>query len=249
MRVKKDCFLVLNCYNPCVSTTMASLSPDKFRLKVQVAKLAPEKDPAFYIVPPLLVAALFAFCAYVPRAVLNFKHPFAPKYVAASKPRVDLPDPNINLPLFAIPSGSENLLKGAQRVSVSAEDKEAPARNAVNGSCEDDANVAVALPAGKTPAWWQVEIPAGVMGEELVIYGGGSQSPAGKLIGGFSVEIEYSGGQTVSREFCREGFALEGHETWKLDAAQSVRRIRVSALRPDTPIVLREVQLIGAGQH
>ncbi len=225
---------------------MASPSPKRSRLTVQVSMLKPEKDPAFYIVPPLLVAAVFAFCAFVPRAVFNFRHPFAPKYVAAEKPRVELPDPNVSLPEYEMPGGCTNLFRRADKVTVSAAVKEAPAHNAVNGSCADDAQVAVAQPAGGAPAWWQVEMPRAMAGQELVIYGGGSQSPAGKFVGGFSVEVEFEGGETASREFCREGFALEGYETWKLEGGQGVRRVRVSALRPDTPVVLREVQLIGS---
>ncbi len=222
---------------------MESPSPQKRKLKLQVPVLKAEKDPAFYIVPPLLVAALFAFCAYVPRDVLNFKR--TPRLATTQKARVDLPDPNANLPEYEIPEGCVNLLQGAQAVSVSAELAGASALNAVNGSCADDANVAVAQPSG-SPAWWQAELPQASAGQAVVVYGGGSQSPVGKLEGGFSVEVTYEGGETASRDFCSEGFALEGHEVMKLDSTQNVQRIRVSALAPGKSIILREVQLISS---
>ncbi len=227
---------------------MASFSPQKLRLKVQKATLKPDKDAAFYIVPPLLVAAVFAFCAYVPRSVLDFKRSSGVKLIAAAKAaRVDMPDPNASLPEYELPTGCANLLQGVGRATVSAALTGAPALNALNGSCADDENVAVAMPADGE-AWWQAELPGGKAGQELVIYGGGSQSPAGKFVGGFSVEVEYSSGETKTRSFCTDGFALEGYETMKLDSAESVKRIRVTALKPHTPVVLREVQLIGSAE-
>ncbi len=215
-------------------------------MRLQAPVIKAEKDPAFYVVPPLLVAAVFAFCAYVPRDAVDFKRPSAKRVVVAAPKleRVTLADPNTSLPEYEIPAGCVNLLQGAKSVKVSAAAEGAPALNAVNGSCADDAEVAVAQPSGGA-AWWQVETPSGLAGQELVIYGGGSQSPAGKLTGGFRVEVDYTGGKKASREFCREGFALEGHEHMKLDASQKVKRIRVTALKPEALVVLREVQLIG----
>ncbi len=225
---------------------MASFSPKQLRLKVQSAKVKADKDPAFYIVPPLLVAAVFAFCAYVPRALLDFDRGSGVKVIGAAKAtRVDMPDPNASLPGYELPEGCANLLQGVTSVKVSATAEGAPALNALNGSCADDANVAVAQPVGNKPAWWQVDVPGGKAGQRLVIYGGGAQSPAGKFVGGFNVEVEYAGGEKASRDFCREGFALEGYESMKLNAAEPVRRIRVSALNLNSPVVLREVQLIG----
>ncbi len=223
---------------------MASFSPKQLRLKVQTAQVRKEKDLAFYLVPPVLVAALFAFCAYVPRSVLSFNRGPAVKVVSAQKTRVELPDPNTSLPGYEMPEGCSNLLRGATAVRVSAAVAESPALNAVNGSSADDANVAVAQPTGNSAAWWQVDMPRAAAGRELVIYGGGSKSPAGKFVGGFSVEVEYEGGEKTMREFCREGFALEGFETMKLNAMENVKRIRVTSLG-GTPVVLREVQLIG----
>ncbi len=224
---------------------MASPTPQGRKLNLQVPVLKVEKDPAFYIVPPLLLAAVFAFCAYVPRDWVSFKRPVSKVIAVQQKPRVELPDPNATLPAYAIPAGCANLLQGAEKVTVSAAEEAAPALNAVNGSCADDAHVAVARPSGG-PAWWQVELPKAAAGQELVIYGGGSKSPAGKLEGGFSVEVTYEGGEVARRSFCREGFALEGHETMKLDEEQKVKSVRITALRPQALIVLREVQLIGS---
>ncbi len=219
-------------------------------MKVQVPVPGAEKDPAFYVVPPLLVAAVFAFCAYVPRELLDFKRPSAGSaLVQAERPKVELPDPNLSLPEFKLPAGCSNLLQNARAVTVSAEVEGAPALHAVNGSCADDDKVAVAAPGkDKQPAWWQVKLPQGAAAQQLVIYGGGSKSPAGKLVGGFRVEVEYDNSRTQNREFCREGFALEGYETMKLDSGAGVKSIRVTALRPDTPLVLREVQLISAAE-
>ncbi len=228
---------------------MASSPLESLRLKVQAPTLRKERDFAFYIVPPLLVAAVFAFCAYVPRSVLDFKRDSGVRVVAAAKAaRVEMPDPNADLPDYEIPSGCTNLLQGVTAVKSSGELAGAPVLNALDGSCADDANVAVAQPSGSHPAWWQVEVPAGRAGQQLVIYGGGSQSPAGKLVGGFSVDVVYEGGRKDSREFCSDGFALEGYEAMALDSSLPVKRIRVTALTPQTPIVLREVQLIGAAE-
>ncbi len=226
---------------------MASSPLERLKLKVQAPTLKAEKDSAFYVVPPLLVAAVFAFCAYVPREVMNFSLPSARRVVVqAEKPRVELPDPNASLPEYAMPTGCANLLEGAKALKVSAAGEGAPAANAVDGSCADDDRVAVAQPVGNSPAWWQVELPTGQAGQQLVIYGGGSKSPAGKFTGGFSVEVTYEGGQKAQRSFCSEGFALEGYETMKLDTSQKVERVRVTAQKTDAPVVLREVQLISA---
>ncbi len=225
---------------------MASFSPKQLRLKVQTARVKREKDPAFYIVPPILVAAVFAFCAYVPRSVLDFKRSSGVRMIAASKiVRVDMPDPNVGLPDYELPEGCVNLLRGAANVKVSAPVEGAPALNAVDGSCADNDVIAAALPADNESAWWQVELPQGKPGQELVIYGGGSQSSAGKFVGGFSVDVQYDNGETATRSFCLEGFALEGYETMTLSESAKVKRIRVTALEGKAPVVLREVMLIG----
>ncbi len=231
---------------------MASPHPAKNRLRLSAPVIRRESDPAFYIVPPVLLALVFAFCAYVPHEVNKKPVAAAPSQAveapsAAVRKEVQLADPNESLPEYSMPSGRKNLLVGATSVSVSAPGKDAPATNAVDGSCENDTHVAVAMPAAGQPAWWQVEAPSGdgFAAERVVIYGGGSKSPAGKLRGGFRVDVLYADGEMEQREFCREGFALEGYESWQLNDSRPVFRVRVTALKPDAPVVLREVQLIG----
>ncbi len=238
---------------------MASPHPAKPKLRLNVPVIRKESDPAFYIVPPVLLVLVFAFCAYVPRAEKKSEPvAAAPQQTVVETPAepvkeaVVLEDPNVSLPDFTIPSGMKNLLVGATDVRVSSPGKDAPAANAVDGSCENDVHVAVAMPGSGENAWWQVEVPAGqeLAAERLVVYGGGSKSPVGKFLGGFSVEVQYADGGVDAREFCKEGFALEGYETWKLKSSQGVQRVRVTALKPDAPVVLREVQLIGpAAEH
>ncbi len=238
---------------------MALKAPAQRKLKLQAPVLKKEKDPAFYIVPPVLIAVVYAFCAFVPHDVKP-QTPAATAAKPAATAKVDREsaparsgvalaweDPNTALPEYTMPAGCENVLEGVAGVSVSAAGTGAPAGNAVDGSCENDGHVAVANPAGGENAWWQVEAQDGqpFSGERIVIYGGGSRSIAGKLVGGFRVEVAFAGGETISREFCQPGFALEGHETWELGGQQSVQSIRVSALKADAPVVLREVQLIG----
>ncbi len=209
-----------------------------------VIKKKKSSAPAFILVLLLLLGAGYAYYANTPQGAAPAK---AEKKAAMAPKTARRSDVNSALAPYAISEGSKNLLAGAKKVSVSAADDACPATNAVDGSCENDANVAVARPAGGENAWWQVEAAAGkeYAGDCVVIYGGGTNSPAGKLIGGFRVDVEYADGETDSREFCKPGFALEGHEAWQLGNDSGVRSIRVSALRADTPIVLREVQLIG----
>ncbi len=230
---------------------MALPPPAKKKLRLNVPVVRRESDPAFYIVPPILLAVVFAFCAYVPRTVKKAEKVVVekPAVVAPAepvKPEVVLTDPNVDLPEYAIPSGMQNVLVGAADVRVSAPGTDTPAKNAVDGSCENDPHVAVAMPAAAENAWWQVELPAGqgVAAERLIIYGGGSESPVGKLKGGFSVEIQFDDGSMEQRQFCKQGFALEGYESWNLSGKPAVQRVRVTALKPDCPVVLREVQLL-----
>ncbi len=219
------------------------------------------KDLAFYIVPPVLVAAVFAFCALVPNGAAPAKpmaatQPVAKPVATVTKPVVEEPkevlptDPNATLPPFAIPAGCENVLEGAELVSCSAEDKDCPAINAIDGSCEDDAHVAVVRPAGGEAAWWKIDASEdhSFSGDTLVVYGGGAKSPAGKLEGGFMVVLELKDNRSMSRTFCEPGFALEGYEAWKLGGMQEVAHVRVIALKKDKPLVLREVQLIGPAE-
>ncbi len=229
---------------------MALPPPAKKKLRLNVPVVRRESDPAFYIVPPILLAVVFAFCAYVPRTVKKaekvVEKPVVVTPAEPEKPEVVLTDPNVDLPEYAIPTGMQNALVGAADVRVSAPAADAPAKNAVDGSCENDTHVAVAMPGEGENAWWQVELPAGqgVAAERLVIYGGGSESPVGKFKGGFSVELQFDDGSTELRQFCKQGFALEGYESWKLSGKPAVQRVRVTALKPNAPVVLREVQLI-----
>ncbi len=254
---------------------MARRSP--FQLTVQTPRLAARKDgAAFYIVPPILVAAVFAFCAFVPRGLptVATTSTSKPAAVAASTKPGRLPakaakstskpttkpvsspavatvapkDVNDGLPEFAIPAGQENLLEGVESVAVSAQKDDMLAVNAVDGSCENDRHVAVGTPDARGEAWWQAKAPEGAVwvGDRVVIYGGGSASPAGKMLGGFRVDITLEDGKMMSRDFCKQGFALEGYESWNLDSERRVKALRVTALQSGLPVVLREVQLLGA---
>ncbi len=251
---------------------MARRSP--LQLTVQKPRSAARKDgKAFYIVPPILVVAVFAFCAVVPRglpttaaapatpaakpaAVASASKPAAKPAAKPASTPADKPvavatapkDVNDGLPEFAIPAGQGNLLEGIESVAVSAPEEGMEAVNAVDGSCENDRYVAVARPAAEGGAWWQASAPGGAAwaGDCVVVYGGGSASPAGKMLGGFRVDLTLEDGNIMSRDFCKEGFALEGHESWKLGGTQRVAALRVTALQPGQPVVLREVQLLGA---
>ncbi len=250
--------------------------PRPLPLTVQTPTVAAPKDgAAFYIVPPVIVAVAFAFCALVPRglppvpvaestakpaAVTSTAKPAATKPAtsgsAASTARPASPvtpvaaspkDINDGLPEFPIPSGQENLLEGIETVSVSAPKAELDAINAVDGSCENDRHVAVGMPGAGGEAWWQASAPEGApwAGDCVVIYGGGSASPEGKLIGGFRVDVTLEDGAIMSRDFCEQGFALEGYESWKLGGERRVKSLRVTALQREQPVVLREVMLLG----
>ncbi len=234
--------------------------------------VAARKDgPAFYIVPPVLVAAAFAFCAIVPRglpapassarpaAVAGGAKPAAAAKTApaatvsksAAKPAVAAAPRDINdgLPEFAIPAGQENVLEGIESVALSAPKAEdMGAINAVDGSCENDRHVAVAVPGADGEAWWQASAPGGACwaGDRVVVYGGGSASPVGKMVGGFRVDVTLEDGACMSRDFCEQGFALEGYESWNLGGERRVQGLRVTALQPGQPVVLREVQLLGS---
>ncbi len=243
---------------------------------------ARKDGPAFYVVPPLLLAAVFVFCAHVPGPGSLFSSEtdvaVAPPATDAAAPGaapVDAAAPaatategqksagagmgvamtpsapadvNDDLPEFAIPEGMESVAEGAELVSVSASREGMPPDNAVDGSCENDGYVAVALPgADGSSAWWQLDAPqnSSFSANTVVVYGGGSASPAGKLVGGFRVDVTLEDGTVVSRNFCEPGFALEGYEALPLGGDKRVRRVRVTSLRTGTPVVLREVQLIG----
>lgn len=158
------------------------------------------------------------------------------------------PDPNATLPPYAIPDGFDNLLPPDTPASASATDAAYPLSNATDGSVENDDTVALALPAEGKPAWaeWTPAPGSTAAVSTVVIYGGGSQSKRGKLCGGFRVELTLADGSRLSRNFCEAGFALEGYEAWTLPRAADVRRLRISSLRNNRILVLRQVQLIGA---
>ncbi len=231
---------------------------------------------AFYIVPPVLLAAVFAFCALVPREITAGATTAAPAAVAAASspgaavspaPAPDaavaggnnataptpvaataVADLNDGLPEFEIPHGRANLLEGLESVSASTTQEDMEPINAVDGTCDNDRHVATAMPDAQGSAWWQIDAPKGapLVGDCVVVYGGGSASPAGKMLGGFRVDVTLADGSVLSRNFCEPGFALEGYEAWKLGGDKSARSLRVTALQSGKPVVLREVLFIGA---
>lgn len=158
------------------------------------------------------------------------------------------PDPNAALAPYAIPEGFANLLQADTPASASATDAAYPLSNATDGSVDNDDAVALALPTEGKPAWaeWTPAPGSTSAVSTVVIYGGGSQSKRGKLCGGFRIELTLADGSRLSRNFCEAGFALEGYEAWTLPRAADVRRLRISSLRNNRLLVLRQVQLIGA---
>lgn len=161
------------------------------------------------------------------------------------------PDPNADLEPYVPADGMVNLLTADTPARAGAVDEAFPLSNATDGSVENDAGVAVALPTDDKPAWaeWLPAPGSAAAVTTVVIYGGGSQSPAGKLCGGFRVELKLADGSVLKRRFCEAGFALEGYEVWTLPKAADVRSLSISALRNNRPLVLRQVQLIGPAAH
>ncbi len=230
---------------------------------VAQTKAAPERpDYLFYAVPPVILLAIFAYCAKnsrplpapTPIVVAAASTNTAAKTPANKQVSTDPeelvipPDVNNDLPDYVIPAGQKNVLAGSE-ATQSGFAKKFPAQQALDGSTKNDAKVAIAEAAGGRPAWWQADLAGnGAAVNSVVVYGGGSANPAGKLLGGFRVELEDAQGETLSREFHEMGFALEGYEEWKLDAAFNLKTIRVSALNSRSPIILREVLAVGAAQ-
>ncbi len=208
-----------------------------------------------YSIPPVILLAIFGYCA---------THPFVP----APKPKVaavatassassatsqassskEPADLNNGLPNYSWAATQRNFLTSTlSKVSQSATGGSYAASNAIDGSLKNDAKVAQSLPANGS-AWWKADfINGSTTGaiSTLVIYGGGSASPVGKLKGGFEVTVEGANGQNYTRRFCEEGFALEGYEAWTLDVPTKLRSVTITSLKADTPLVLREVQAIG----
>lgn len=161
------------------------------------------------------------------------------------------PDPNADLEPYVPADGMVNLLASDTPARAGAVDEAFPLSNATDGSVANDAGVAVALPTDDKPAWveWSPAPGSASAVTTVVIYGGGSRSPAGKLCGGFRVELKLADGSVLKRRFCEAGFALEGYEVWTLPKAADVRALSISALRSNRPLVLRQVQLIGPAAH
>ncbi len=155
-------------------------------------------------------------------------------------------DVNNDLPAYVIPEGQVNVLAGGKaQATQSGYAKLFPAKLALDGSVKNDDKLSVAEALGGSTAWWQAELAGnGAAVSSIVIYGGGSASPAGKLLGGFEVVIEDVNGDVLTRKFNEQGFALEGHEEWQLDAPITLKTIRVNALARRTPVTLREVLAI-----
>ncbi len=219
-------------------------------------------DYLFYAVPPLILLLLFAFMkinsqppsatratAAAPAAVKKPTTPAIAKPTAPAAPVIP-PDVNNDLPAFAIPAGQVNhLADGKAMATQSGFAKKFPAEQSLDGSIQNDAKVSIAEAVGGEPAWWQAELSGnGAPVKTVVIYGGGTGNPSGKLLGGFRVELEDVNGETQSRVFHELGFALEGHEAWTLTAPAVLKTIRVSSLNRRSPIILREVLAIGEAQ-
>ncbi len=221
-------------------------------MKKKKLKSANTANTLAYVVPPLILVAIFGYCA---------THPFVPAEKTKVEEVVTTPsktptssaaptivksepaDINNNLPDYQIAASEQNVINAA-KVSQSGSSKDCVAANAVNGSTANDGRVAQALAAGgKT--WWKAEFAKAEAVNTIVIYGGGSASPVGKLKGGFEVAVQSADGQSYTKRFCEEGFALEGYEAWKLDAPTTVSSITITSLDSKNALVLREVQAIG----
>ncbi|MFI3244697.1 MAG: hypothetical protein R3Y56_10640 [Akkermansia sp.] len=202
-----------------------------------------------YSIPPVILLAIFGYCAthtFVPAP----KPKAAPVVAAASSAHASAEpdDLNNNLPNYTWSAPQSNLLSSSSaKVSQSAGGNQYAASYAIDGSTNNDAKVAQSIPSNGQ-SWWKAEFINGSSRgaiATLVIYGGGSASPVGKLKGGFEVTVEGANGQNYTRRFCEEGFALEGYEAWTLDVPTKLRSITITSLKTDAPLVLREVQAIG----
>ncbi len=206
-----------------------------------------------YSIPPLILAIIFGYCAthtFVPAPKPKVEPAVASTSSSAPTSTSAQPaDVNNDLPDYTWAAPQRNFLTSSTaKVSQSATGGNYVASYAIDGSKKNDAKVAQSLPANGT-AWWKADfINGSTTGtiSTLVIYGGGSASPVGKLKGGFEVTVEGTDGQNFTRRFCEEGFALEGYEAWTLDVPTKLRSITITALKSETPLVLREVQAIGA---
>lgn len=185
-----------------------------------------------YIIPPILLAGIFAFCAM---------NPFTPQ-VEETGPVASAEQ------TYTWSSDEKNLLtSGTVMVAQSGSEIDFAARNAIDSVVADDELVSCATPDG-SPAWWKVDLiksNAGRLAYSIVIYGGGENSPMGKLAGGFEVQLETADGERFAKRFCEDGFPLEGYEVWDLEYATPLTRILITSLTEDKNLVLREVQAIG----
>ena len=212
-----------------------------------------EKDsPLYYIIPPMILLFIFLFCGLkltqmpddmpVANDTQRSKSTSTTSPAEVIKPALDL---NAGLAAYVVPTGQKNLLAGAE-TSLSAGSANAGAELALNGKTEDKAAPAVANAEGGQAAWWKAELAEPQEVQSIVIYGGGPGNPHGKLYGGFEVTLETAAGLSISRKFCENGYALEGYELWKLPNAVGLKSITITSLNADYPLVLREVQAIGA---
>ncbi len=217
-----------------------------------------QKDRLFYIVPPVILLLIFFFCAKNSRPSRDMGAKAIAANVAQSPtknkvkavtpvPTLVIPaDVNNDLPAYVIEEGRVNVLAGGKaQAAQSGYARRFPAKLAIDGSTKNDDLISVAEAVGGRSAWWQAEVAGnGAAVSSIVIYGGGSASPAGKLLGGFEVIIEDVNGEVQTRKFNEQGFALEGHEEWQLEAPFTLKTIRINSLAKRTPVTLREVLAI-----
>lgn len=250
---------------PSIKKASSASALPKRRAAEKKAKAAAAKDPLFFILPSTILAGIFAFCAFnenpekiaaiakEEQAAIEAALKPAPKKLAKIETKVDIEAPlvipndlNNDLACFVIPEGDENVITSEAKLSQSGTNNaDYPAANAIDGNIANDRRLAVARP-DSSPAWWMAEL-AEHKGHvnTIVIYGGASASPEGKLCGGFEVEIQTMEGETLARDFCKQGFALEGHEAWVLPKPVTIKSIKITSLSDKNPIILREVQALG----
>ncbi len=216
-------------------------------------------DYLFYAVPPVILLLIFFICAKNARplpvettttasgVVVRTEKEKNIAIAEALKPTLVIPaDVNNDLPAYEIPAGQQNVLAdGKAQASQSGYARKFPAQRSLDGSIQNDDQVSIAEATGGRPAWWQADLAGnGAAVSSIVIYGAGSASPAGKLLGGFEVSLEDVNGEVQTRLFNELGFALEGHEVWKLESPVELKTIRINSLNRRSPIVLREVLAI-----
>ncbi len=223
------------------------------------ARPSAQTDYLYYLVPPVLLAAIFLFIASNQTDKANITAAATPTAKSSSSAPVQstVAEPPANVIVipadvnndhapYSIPAGSSNILTSDARASQSGYNKSYPAQRAIDGSLANDDQMSIANYSNNNPAWWQADISSTSSISTIVVYGGGSASTGGKLVGGFRIDIEGADGQRISRSFNEMGFALEGYEAWKLDQPIVISNIRITSLNPSSSLVLREVQALTA---